>query len=259
MSLTGDDPYGLWPVSADATQDNFSCQQNIVLRNNTARWPRAGARGQGRMAAGDKSARDFADCDCSSVAPQSVCAWNATTHKMHKATCCPHSCFATYAGGSGVQFLNNKCEGAFVFLQFNGDFPVTARTKWCGPVAVAGNSVSTMPGQGSGCMLDNSTKRTGIDPSSDNWCHNKPPPWARGPYPPAPTVGGQCTGSFQELPPPCGEHPTFDGCRALPGVGGICYNAVEGKGGVACVSATELAQGGPELCKGFANTCTIFS
>ena len=42
MSFTGDDPYGLWPVSADAREDTFSCQQNIVLRNNVARWVHRG-------------------------------------------------------------------------------------------------------------------------------------------------------------------------------------------------------------------------
>jgi hypothetical protein len=264
MSMTGDDPYGLWPVSVDARQDNFSCQQNIVLRNNIARWPRAGGEGQGRVAAGGKSARDFPDCDCKSVPPQHVCAMNRTTHKMNQATCCPHSCFATYAGGSGVQFLNNTCEGAFVFLQFNGDFPVTSNTKWCGPVAVAGNTVRAMSRQGSGCMLDNSTKRTGRDPSPDNWCHNKPTPWAHGPYPPAPTVGGQCSSSDQQLPPPCAQHPAFAACRALPGVGGVCHNNARGSedtpdDDVACVSATELARGGPELCTGFAHACTIFA
>ena len=40
MSYTGDDPYGLWPVSEDAQANPISCQTNIVLRNNTGRWPR---------------------------------------------------------------------------------------------------------------------------------------------------------------------------------------------------------------------------
>ena len=38
MSFTGDDPFGLWPSSADAAADAAQCQQNIVLRNNTARY-----------------------------------------------------------------------------------------------------------------------------------------------------------------------------------------------------------------------------
>jgi len=151
MSLTGDDPYGLWSVSADASEDTFSCQQNIVLRNNIARWPRAGARGRGSMRARNKSARDFADCDCSSVPMSQTCGHPYGSH----GSCCQHSCYAAYAGGSGVQILNNSCEGSFLFLQLSGDYPVTKRTKWCGAVAVAGNTVSAMPGQGSGCMLDN--------------------------------------------------------------------------------------------------------
>ena len=40
LSFTGDDPIGLWPVSADAKKDPEQCQQNIVIRNNVARWPR---------------------------------------------------------------------------------------------------------------------------------------------------------------------------------------------------------------------------
>ena len=52
----------------------------------------------------------------------------------------------------------------------------------------------------------------------------------------------------------------FAACRTLPGIGGICYNnALESDDDVACVSATELAEGGLELCKGFAKQCTIFS
>jgi hypothetical protein len=66
---------------------------------------------------------------------------NKTSGRLNKAICCPHACFATYAGGSGIQFINNHCEGAFVFLQFDGDYPTTSETKWCGPVTVVGNTV----------------------------------------------------------------------------------------------------------------------
>ena len=50
--------------------------------------------------------------------------------RLNKAICCPHACFATYAGGSGIQFVNNHCEGSFVFLQVRppnphfSDFPL---------------------------------------------------------------------------------------------------------------------------------------
>jgi hypothetical protein len=31
-----------------------------------------------------------------------------------------NSCFATYAAGKGVAFLNNRCEGAHGVIDFNG-------------------------------------------------------------------------------------------------------------------------------------------
>ncbi len=269
MSFTGDDPYGLWSVSADAHADSFSCQQNIVLRNNIARHPRAGGKEKEPRflpknqscepsAAGlnHSSSRTFPDCDCSGVPAENICGIpNKTSGRLNQAICCPHSCFATYAGGSGIQFINNHCEGAFVFLQFDGDYPKTSETKWCGPVSVVGNTVSAMSGQGEGCMLDNSSKRAGRDPSPTNWCHNSPPPWAQGPYPSAPTIGGQCSKDDALLPPPCTDNPTFAECRATPGVGGICYNV---SGPTLCLTATQLAESGTELCGGYTNKCTIF-
>lgn len=42
ISYSGDDPYGLWPDSVQATEDSANCQRNIVLRNNVGRWPRSG-------------------------------------------------------------------------------------------------------------------------------------------------------------------------------------------------------------------------
>ena len=120
-----------------------------------------------------------------------------------------------------------------------------------------GNTVAAMPGQGEGCMLGNSSARTGRTPSLDNWCHNAPPPWAQGPYPPAPTIGGQCSKDDPQLPPPCPEDKRFAACRAAPGVGGICYDSA---GPVQCLTATELAAGaGRELCPGFTSKCTIYS
>ena len=261
MSFTGDDPYGLWSVSADARASNNSCQQNIVLRNNTARWPRAGGKErldpQCAQHLNCSSARNFRGCDCSGVPAENICGIpNKTSGRLNEASCCPHACFATYAGGSGIQFINNHCDGAFVFLQFDGDFPKTAETKWCGPVSVAGNTVSAYPGQGTGCMLDNSTKREGRTPSPINWCHNSPPPWAQGPYPPAPTIGGQCSADDKLLPPPCPSLPVLSMCRATPGVGGACYNA---SGSALCLTATQLVETGLELCDGYADKCTIYS
>ena len=64
LSYTGDDPIGLWPVSTDAKADrSVDCQRNIVIRNNTARWPR---QYPGQKAGQNGSyARDEAACDCS--------------------------------------------------------------------------------------------------------------------------------------------------------------------------------------------------
>ena len=104
-------------------------------------------------------------------------------------------------------------------------------------------------------MLDNSSKRTGRHPSPMNWCHNSPPPWAQGPYPAAPTIGGQCSKGDALLPPPCADHSIFAECRATPGVGGICYNV---SGPALCLTATQLADTGTELCDGYASKCTIF-
>lgn len=80
-----------------------------------------------------------------------------------------------------------------------------------------------MPDQGPGCMLDNTTKRAGRDPSLGNLRHNKAAPWARGSCPPTPAIGGQCTSQNVALPPHCPGSPAFAACKAAPGVGGICY------------------------------------
>jgi hypothetical protein len=120
INYSGDDPYGLWPVSADARADANSCQQNIVLRDNIARWPRqyAGDR------AGGTSPRDHSACDCSD-AP--------------RGQCYSHTCYATYGGGAGVMWVNNSCEGARDVVAFYGDYPNASATVWCGPLATAGN------------------------------------------------------------------------------------------------------------------------
>ena len=259
MSYAGDDPYGLWPVTEDAKADPISCQTNIVLRNNTARWPRQYINVFNTVHSGN-SARDFPQCDCSGKFGSN------NTHNNGK--CFIHACFATYAGGSGVQFLNNRCEGAGLFLQLNGGYPAiekpnaTDGTKWCGPLAVAGNTVASMPGQGSGCMPDNHTSCShgGAAENCTNWCNKQPPAWA-GIFPPPTTIGGQCGADESLLPPPCDNSPRFAACRAAPGVGGACYSKLKAE--VQCIAAAELASGagGEGLCAGPNATgtrCTFF-
>lgn len=90
---------------------------------------------------------------------------------------------------------------------------------------------------GEGCMLDNSSKRAGRDPSLLNWCHNSPPPWTQGSYPSAPTIGGQCSKDDALLLLPCVDNPLFSECRATLGVGG--YNV---SGPTLCLTATQLAK-----------------
>ena len=248
MSFTGDDAYGLWPVSEDAKADPVSCQTNIVLRNNTGRWPRQHA-GMNTVHSGT-SARNFPQCDCGDVPLPS-----RNTHNNGK--CFIHACYATYAGGRGVQWLNNRCEGAGLFLQFNGGFPAaeqpnaTAGTEWCGALAVAGNTVAAMPGQGSGCMPDNHTSCShgGAAEPCANWCNKQPPAWA-GVFPPPATIGGQCGAHETLLPPPCDGRPRFAACRAAPGVAGACYT----EAATQCISAADLASGGG--CVGA--RCTFF-
>ena len=94
ISYTGDDPYGLWPDSVAATEDRANCQRNIVLRNNVGRWPR---QANGNLRAGASAPRDFRDCAGPKPHAHGGGNW--------------HCCFASYGGGSGVQFLNNHCEG----------------------------------------------------------------------------------------------------------------------------------------------------
>ena len=269
MNYPGDDPYGFWPVSADVKADPISCQTNIVIRNNIGRWPR---QHRGKSPYG-RSARDFPRCDCGDVPPA-----QRNAHK-NSYSCYSHACFGTYAGGQGVQFLNNTCEGAGLFLQLNGGFPAvengnaTADTKWCGPIAVAGNTVGAMPGQGSGCMLDNHTncppttnRSVAVSQSCTNWCNKLPPPWS-GVYPPAPTIGGQCSHNETLLPPPCDSNPRFAPCRATPGVAGACYNDNDEVGEAAaatCLTATQVAEGDSSssasaACAGYTTKCVFFS
>lgn len=220
LSYTGDDPIGLWPVSADDEHDPNQCQKNIVIRNNIARWPRQYSNAR----AGATSPRDYNKCDCSD-AP--------------KGECYSHACYATYAGGRGIQWINNSCHGAFNILAFNKDFG-SSSTKWCGVFAVAGNSYSQIEGQGSGCRLTNSTGTV---------CNNKPDPPG--------SVGGQCTAEEAPLPPPCGKETLFASCKAAPGVGGVCFNA---SGPANCITAedcSKLAQG-QDVCRGYTHACTIY-
>lgn len=218
LSFTGDDPIGLWPVSADARQDARQCQQNIVIRNNVARWPRQ----YSGTKAGGKGPRDFANCDCSDA---------------DRGQCYRHPCWATYAGGSGVQWVNNHCEGAWDVLSFNGDFPDPSHTKWCGVLTVVGNTYSQMRGQGSGCRLNSSTA---------SMCNNIPEPPG--------TIGGQCSKDEAHLPPPCDDRPAFEACKRAPGVAGICFNS----SAVVCVTASRVAEGAVDMCEAYADGCTIY-
>ena len=218
-------------------------QQNIVLRNNVARWPRQHG---GKAGSDGTSARSFPDCDCSDVP-------RGNQKDQTNGSCFSHACYATYASGAGVQFLNNRCEGANLFLQFNGRYPNTAGTQWCGPLAVAGNSYAEMPGQGSGCMVDGATNGTNSF-GQDFWCNKAAPPWSPTNYSAAPTVGGQCGRAEKLLPPPCEAGERFAACRRAPGVGGACFR---GSGPVACLTAAELAQGGPRACAGGGSQCTF--
>lgn len=173
ISFSGDDPFGLWPVSS-AGEAHF-CeprmrQQNIVLRGNVARWPRQHG---GKAGVHGTSARSFPDCDCSDVKRGNQANQSVT---RDGGVCFSHACYATYASGSGVQFLNNHCEGSNLFLQFNGDYPDTAGTRWCGTLAVAGNTYSQYPGQGRGCMVNSATNGTNSF-GQQFWCNKQAPPW----------------------------------------------------------------------------------
>ena len=226
MSYTGDDPFGLWPDSKLATEDRDNCQRNIVLRRNVGRWPR-----QTGGSAGKKNPRDNPNC---------TAATNA------------HNCFAQYGGGSGVMWLNNHCEGAEGVVRFLGAFPWNELnyTIYCGPVAVAGNTYSAMPGQGYGCRTENSTA---------GWCEKSNFSGGQpSPFPP-PTIGGQCNTSEPLLPPRCeggraGDK--FAACAQTSGVGGVCFN--DNEPAVRCVSATALAEGAVDMCKGFSRVCTLY-
>ena len=200
INYPGDDPFGLWPVAEEVKADpEVNCQTNIVFRSNIGRWPRQHS-GMG-TGSGGRSARNFPECDCSDAPP-------AQRNAHHNAFgCYSHACFGVYSGGKGLQFVNNTCEGAGLFLQLDGAFPAvespnaTNETTWCGPIVVAGNSVGAMPGQGSGCMPGNDTacppwvhanRSAAVAASCTNWCNKLPPPWA-GAFDPPPTVGGQST------------------------------------------------------------------
>ena len=104
MNYAGDDAYGLWPVSTDAVANpEVNCQRNIVLRNNVARWPRQVQ--TARSVAGGKGPLAYPDCDCA--------------HYPAGTTCYSKPCYATYAGGAGVQWVNNRCEGSVRPINFN--------------------------------------------------------------------------------------------------------------------------------------------
>ena len=237
ISYTGDDPYGLWPDSVQANENRGNCQQNIVLRNNIGRWPRQARGGHDvRVAAGHYAPRDFAACGCND-------------HKCEKGGNW-HCCFATYGGGSGVQFLNNHCEGAHGVVRFLAAYPwsVKNETLYCGPVAVAANTYAAMAGQGQGCRPDHSTQ---------GWCEKTNFSGGQpAPMPPV-TIGGQCQSSEPSLPPRCRD--AYSLCAQTPGVAGVCYNetAVDV---VQCVSATELADMAERsaMCKGFSSVCTLY-
>ena len=223
MSFTGDDPYGLWPVSSDAAADASSCQADIVVRNNTARWPR---QYQNASRAGHRAPRDFPVCDCSD-APPAV-----------DGPCYGHACYATYAGGRGIQWVNNRCEGALQTFYLFIDFSNPAGTVWCGRLSVAGNTYAAMPGQGAGCRQDS---------DASSMCSGVPQPPG--------TIGGQCTQNEEWLPPPCDEGARFASCRARAGVGGACFNS---RGPVHCLTATELAESGRAPCPGYTGKCTLY-
>lgn len=225
MNYAGDDAYGLWPVSTDAVANpEVNCQRNIVLRNNVARWPRQVQ--TARSVAGGKGPLAYPDCDCA--------------HYPSGTTCYSKPCYATYAGGAGVQWVNNRCEGSVRPINFNPGYPSNP-SKWCGVLAVAGNSYASMAGQGSGCRLNGSTAPFCRDGGSQG------PPFS---------IGGQCETDEAKLPPACADSPRFAACRAAAGVGGICFNAT---GPVLCVDAATLAETALAPCRGFAGKCTIYS
>ena len=70
------------------------------------------------------------------------------------------------------------------------------------------------------------------------------------------TIGGQCNSSEPSLPPRCKGGDKFAACAETPGVAGVCYN--DNDGSVRCVSATELAEGAVDTCKGFSRVCTLY-
>ena len=189
LSFTGDDPIGLWPVSEQAKANPNDCQRNIVVRNNTARWPRQFP-GQ-KAGLNGTFARDQPSCNIS--------------------TCCNHFCFATYAAGEGVAFLGNRCEGARDVIAFNGGYPNASQSQWCGKLLVAANSYAEYPGQGQGCRLNSDT--------SSMCSHYLPPPGV---------LGGQCSRAEALLPPPCDDRAMFDTCKNTPGVAAICFNGDAG-------------------------------
>ena len=243
MSFTGDDPFGLWPDSVQATADRANCQRNIVLRNNVGRWPRQ-ARGNSsvRIAAGHFAPRDFPDC-ADFPEPQRAGGGNW------------HCCYATYGGGSGVYFLNNHCEGAEGVVRFLAAFPWTVKndTLYCGAVTVARNTYATMQGQGRGCRANG---------SAQGWCEKSGFQGGEpAPLPPV-TIGGQCNASEPALPARCTDAHALP-CAQAPGVAGVCYGGKKNdgqNGGVRCVSGTELAklvQTG-SMCEGFSSTCTLY-
>ena len=244
ISYTGDDPYGLWPDSVQATQDRANCQRNIVLRNNIGRWPRQ-ARGSKEhpIGAGHSAPRDFPDCD--------GCAKN--DHTCYGGGNW-HCCYATYGGGSGVEFLHNHCEGAQGVVRFLAAYPWSVKnyTLYCGPVVVAANTYAAMSGQGRGCRPDNSMQ---------GWCEKTNFSGGQpAPFLPV-TIGGQCNVSEPSLPPRCPDSggDGFSACAQTPGVAAVCYNDTVSES-LRCVSATELAElvESGAACKGFSGVCTLY-
>ena len=142
-----------------------------------------------------------------------------------------------------MAFLGNQCEGARGVVAFNGGYPNPKQSVWCGKLTVAGNHYHEMPGQGSGCMLENST---------ESMCSAyRPPPGV---------IGKQCDSKESAVPPACIDSKLFDECRATPGIAAICYNdsvtsVVVGK--VMCVNASDFASSGTRLCQGFQKKCTL--
>ena len=122
-------------------------------------------------------------------------------------------------------------------------------------------------------MLDNHTncppttnRSVAVSQSCTNWCNKLPPPWS-GVYPPAPTIGGQCSHNETLLPPSCDSNPRIAPCKATPGVARAYYNDNDEVGEAAaatCLTATQVAEGDSSssasaACAGYTTKCVFFS